>query len=99
MGKYFGKSRYDVQPLLASKYQLTKNDWNRLTILWHIHGMRGDSEPENRSPANHYFLQGILEHLSIEWETWKYGITPVLADAIKNEFPQLMVEDKEFNIG
>lgn len=96
--QYFGRSRYEVQPFLMCRYSLTKKDWGRLTDLWSIYGMRGDSEPENRSPANHYFLQGILEHLTVEWVTWAYGITPGLMEIIKSEFPQLMVEDKEFCI-
>jgi|GEM_PF-3721651 hypothetical protein len=40
MGKYFGKSRYDVQPLLMQRYNLSEKDWDRLTLLWHSYGMR-----------------------------------------------------------
>lgn len=99
MGKYYGKFRYEVKPLLMQKYNLSEKDWDRLTELWSIYGMRAsNNEMENRTPSNHYFLQGILEHLSIEWKTWNGGMSKPLKDIIKTEFPQLMVQDKEFEI-
>jgi|GEM_PF-4928280 hypothetical protein len=52
----------------------------------------------NRTPSNHYFLQGILEHLAVEWSTWNEGMSKVLKDIIQTEFPQLMVQDREYEI-
>lgn len=98
MGKYFGVSRYKAQPLLKAKYNLSEKYWDRLLQLWHKYGMRGESEPENRTPSNHYFLQGILEHLAIEWSNWSSKMSQPLKDVIKTEFPQLMVDDREFEI-
>lgn len=52
MGKYFGKSRYDVQPLLMQRYNLSEKDWDRLTQLWHSYGMRtSKNDMSNRTPS------------------------------------------------
>ena len=48
--------------------------------------------------GHHYFLQGILEHLAVEWSTWNEGMSKVLKDIIQTEFPQLMVQDREYEI-
>jgi hypothetical protein len=99
MGKYFGKSRYDVQPLLMQRYNLSEKDWDRLTQLWHSYGMRtSKNDMSNRTPSNHYFLRGILEHLAVEWSTWNEGMSKVFKDIIQTEFPQLMVQDREYEI-
>lgn len=86
MGKYFARSRYEIQPLLMQKYNLSDKDIDRLTQLWHSYGMRHTGDMKDRTPSNHYFLQGILEHLSIEWKTWNDGMSQPLKDIIQNEF-------------
>ncbi|BCA49865.1 hypothetical protein [Bacteroides thetaiotaomicron] len=98
MGKYFGISRYEIQPLLMQKYNLSDKDWDRLTELWHTYGMRHTGDMSNCTPSNHYYLQGILEHLAIEWDSWNEGMSNPLKDIIQAEFPQLMVQDREFEI-
>lgn len=98
MKKYFGKSRYEVTPLFMKTYSLSDEDWSKLTQLWYDYGMRYDYCPQRRTPANHYFLQGILEHLTVEWNTWEFKMHPELKEIIKKSFPQLMVTDHEFDI-
>lgn len=98
MGKHFGISRYEVQPLLMAKYSLSEKDWNRLTELWDRYGMRAKYIGPERTKSNHYFLQGILEHLALEWSNWSLGMSEELRTIIEKEFPQLKVDDKEFEI-
>lgn len=98
MGKYYGKSRYEVMPLLQQRYNLSDKDIKHLTDLWYEYGMRATPVTKDCSPANHYFIQGIIEHLSVQWETWSPTMTSRLKEIIRKEFPQLMVEDNTFSI-
>lgn len=42
-----------------------------MTQLWHSYGMRtSKKDMSNWTPSNHYFLQGISEHIAVEWSSW-----------------------------
>ena len=61
--------------------------------------MIGVDHIDKRSKPNHYFLQGILEHCIIEWHVWGKDMNPELIEIFRKEFPQLMTNDLEFDLG
>lgn len=87
---------YELRDRFKKKYNLSEKDWSDLWGLFLEYGMTGGSRP-HRSTANHYFLQGISEHLEVEWDSWKSKITKELKEIIKNRYPQLMVTDKSLS--
>lgn len=78
---------------LKKKYNLSNLQYDYLWELFMEYGMTNGSAP-HRSPANHYYLQGISEHNVIEWHTWKSKMTSELKKIISQKYPQLMVTDK-----
>lgn len=70
----------------------------QLSELWEVfieYGMT-KGEAEHRSKANHYFLQGICQYHSVEWNTWNKKLTPFVRNLIKTKFPQFMVQNKKW---
>ncbi|WP_139368945.1 hypothetical protein [Elizabethkingia meningoseptica] len=78
---------------LKNKYNLSDLEYDYLWKLFMEYGMTSGEAP-HRSPANHYYLQGISEHNVIEWHTWKSKMTSELKKIISEKYPQLMVTDK-----
>ena len=84
---------YERIDQFKEKYNLSDKDWTYLWDLFMEYGMtRG--EASHRSKANHYYLQGICEHLEIEWHSWRCKITKELKFILQFKYPQLMVTDK-----
>lgn len=78
-------------------FKLTEKDFTHLWSLFLEYGMtRG--EAKHRSKANHYYLQGIGQYLSVGWKTWNKNLTPELKEIIVEKYPQLMVQNKQFEI-
>ncbi|MCF0070266.1 hypothetical protein LZD49_07270 [Dyadobacter sp. CY261] len=78
------------------KYNLTRDDMTTLWDLFMKYGMTRPNQPE-QSKANHYFIQGIVEHNIIGWKDWKSKLTPSVKSFIQERYPQLMVQDNKFS--
>lgn len=76
-------------------FNLSEEDLSYLWNLFLAHGMT-HGEAVDRSKGNHYFLQGICQYYSVEWETWNKKLTKAVRDVIETKYPQLMVQNKEF---
>lgn len=78
-------------------FNLEQSDLDYLWGLFVDFGMtKGDGE--NRTKGNHYFLQGICQYLSVEYKTWGNKLSPNIKEIIKTKYPQLMVQNKNFEI-
>lgn len=87
---------YKLREEFKRKYLLNDIAWQDLWYLFLEYGMTGGEAP-HRSRANHYFLQGVCEHLEIEWHSWKSKMTKDLKEIIEQQYPQLMVTDKSLS--
>lgn len=76
-------------------FKLSDEDMSYLWSLFMEFGMTREAAP-HRSRGNHYFLQGIGQYHSVEWGTWGEHVTKELREIIKARFPQLMVQNKDF---
>lgn len=76
-------------------FYLNEKDISNLWEMFMEYGLsRGGAK--HRSSANHYFLQSICQNFSVEWMTWHRKMTKELKKIIKEDYPQLMVQNKEF---
>ncbi len=78
-------------------FNLTDNDLTEIGNLFMNYGHPNGID-KHRSPANHYFLQGIWQWQSVEFKSWKSKMTKELKEIIKEKYPQLMVQDKTWAI-
>lgn len=76
-------------------YNVTEDQMSYLWEVFMLYGMT-KGPGKGRSTGNHYFLQGLCQYHCVEWNTWKKDLTPFVKDLIKTEFPQFMVQDKQF---
>lgn len=80
-----------------SHFNLSDTDLSYLWELFMEYGMtRG--EGEGRTKGNHYFLQGICQYQSVEFKSWGKKLSAPVLNVIKEKYPQLMVQDKQFEI-
>lgn len=79
-------------------FNLTENDMSILWAMFMDYGMNGnpDLKEPHRTKGNHYFLQGIGQYHSVEWETWVDHLSPYVKQFIEQHYPQLMVQNREF---
>lgn len=77
-------------------YNLTEDD---IAYLWKLFMDYGhpNGVDKHRSSGNHYFLQGIGQWCTLEYNSWKSKMTKELKDIIKEKYPQLMVNDWTFD--
>lgn len=94
--KSYSELVYDQREKFKAKYNLSDIDFSNLWELFLEYGMTRGEAP-HRSRANHYYLQGISEHLEIEWSCWKGNMTKELKAIIKEKYPQLMITDKKLS--
>lgn len=78
-------------------FKLTEKDLSDLWELFMDYGLTKGAD-NHRSSGNHYFLQGICQYHSVEWNSWGKKLTPGLLDIIKTKYPQLMVQNRKFEI-
>lgn len=76
-------------------FKITDQDLSILWCLFMEYGMT-KGEGENRTKGNHYYLQGIVQYQSVEFKTWGSKLSPYVKEFIKTKYPQLMVQNKEF---
>jgi len=87
--------RYLTVIAFKKHFKLTDRDLSYLWELFMEYGMtRG--EGENRTKGNHYFLQGICQYNSVEFKTWGKFLSKNVLQILKDNYPQLMVQDKQF---
>lgn len=85
----------DKQKLFKDHFGLTDDNLMELWNLFMEYGMtRG--EGKDRTKGNHYFLQGIVQYGSIEFKSWGKKLSKPVLDVIQSKYPQLMVQDKQF---
>lgn len=69
-----------------------------MSKLWNMFmdfGLTKGKAP-HRSGGNHYFLQGITEHMVVEYDTWKEHLTPEVLNIIDKDYPQLKTTNTSF---
>lgn len=89
------ENRKELSDDFYSHFKVSDTDLSYLWDLFMEHGMtRG--EAQHRTKGNHYFLQGICQYHSVEWQTWKDKLSPIVTEVITNQYPQFMVQNKTF---
>lgn len=84
---------YEKRKSFLNKFGLSTEEYDYIWTLFLEYGMTRGEAP-HRSPANHYFLQGISEHYIVEWHCWKGKMTKELKKIIKERFPFFMITYK-----
>jgi len=87
------KDRYADRKLFRKKFNLEcEKKYSRLFNLWMIYGNNGIKHTN----TGHYFIQEVIEHNFVDWKGWNKKLHPELKEIIKNDYPELMTNCKEF---
>lgn len=89
------RKKYECEALLKEHFNLTDEDLSYLWELFMEYGMTRGEAP-HRTRGNHYFLQGICEHIVVEWKEWNKKLSPELKKIITEKYPQLMTNHTDF---
>lgn len=87
----------DKKARFLNHFNMTDADLTYIGQLFMRYG-HPDGIDTYRTKANHYYLQGIWQYCSVEYKSWKSKLSKELHAIIKEKYPQLMVQDKQFEI-
>jgi hypothetical protein len=89
------KSKEEAKQAFLSHFNLTEKDFKTIHKLFLSFGM-SKGEADYRSHENHSYLQLICENFSVDYDAFSKGITPKLKKILHKDYPQLLVQNKNY---
>ena len=89
------RTKEECEKAFMQHYNLTESDMSYLWKLFMNYGMT-KGEADYRSHGNHAYLEAISQNYCLEYDTWSKLMTPKLKKILHEKYPQLLVNDKQF---